>query len=94
MDYIAEQIKFNLTDPPFWMQIAVYWVIINAINAMPMPDAHSSKFYQWFHTFAAGLAGNISRAAAKKGLPSTDTVSVTETKTTTIVSPEETSKDK
>jgi hypothetical protein len=55
-----------LGDPYFWGLCVVYWLISNAVGALPMPDANSSKFYGWFFKFANGFAANLSRATAGK----------------------------
>ncbi len=50
----------------FWILVAAYWALSNAISALPLPDDKSSKFYGWFFKFANGFAANLSRAAAGK----------------------------
>lgn len=55
----------------FWVAVLVYWLVSNAIGALPAPDANSSKFYAWFFKFANGFAANLSRAAAGK-IPGTE----------------------
>jgi hypothetical protein len=55
----------------FWVLVASYWALSNAIGALPLPDPTSSKFYSWFFKFANGFAANLSRAAAGK-IPGTD----------------------
>lgn len=58
----------------FWILVVGYWLLSNAIGALPAPDNTSSKFYGWFFKFANGFAANLSRAAAGK-IPGTDTAS-------------------
>lgn len=53
-------------DPYFWGLVAAYWLVSNAIGALPSPGASSSSFYGWFFKFANGFAANLSRAAAGK----------------------------
>lgn len=53
-------------DPYFWGLVGLYWLVSNAIGAMPIPDSGSSKFYAWLFKFANGFAANLSRAAAGK----------------------------
>lgn len=55
----------------FWALVVLYWLVSNAISAMPAPDTGSSKFYGWFFKFANGFAANLSRAAAGK-IPGSD----------------------
>lgn len=58
-------------NPHFWGLVIIYWLISNAISALPLPDASSSKFYGWFFKFSNGFAANLSRAAAGK-IPGAD----------------------
>jgi hypothetical protein len=53
-------------DPYFWGLIVSYWLVANAISALPIPDTTSGKFYGWFFKFSNGFAANLSRAAAGK----------------------------
>ncbi len=48
----------------FWVLVVLYWVVSNAVSALPMPDTGSTKFYSWLFKFANGFAANMSRAAA------------------------------
>ena len=50
----------------FWVMVVVYWLVSNAISALPMPDQTSTKFYSWLFKFANGFAANMSRAATGK----------------------------
>ena len=56
----------------FWAMVVVYWLVSNAIGALPLPASTSSSFYSWFFKFANGFAANLSRAAAGK-IPGTGT---------------------
>lgn len=62
-----------LGDPYFWGLVAAYWLLSNAIGAMPLPDGTEShpKLYAWFFKTANGFAANLARAAAGK-IPGTE----------------------
>jgi hypothetical protein len=58
----------------FWVLIAAYWFVSNAIGSLPMPDGTEPhpKLYAWFFKTANGFAANVSRATAGK-IPGVDT---------------------
>jgi hypothetical protein len=60
-----------LGDPVLWGLFVAYWLVSNAIGALPAPSDTASPFYAWFFKFANGFAANLSRAAAGK-IPGTD----------------------
>lgn len=53
-------------DPYFWMLIGMYWLVSNAISALPIPTEKSTPFYGWLFKFANGFNGNLTRAFAGK----------------------------
>lgn len=57
----------------FWLLVAGYWFLSNAIGSMPLPDGTEShpKLYAWFFKTANGFAANLTRAAAGK-IPGTE----------------------
>jgi len=54
-----------------YVMFVAYWVVSNAIGALPLPTSTSSAFYGWLFRFANGFAANLSRATAGK-IPGTD----------------------
>lgn len=58
-------------DYHFWIMVASYWLVSNAIGALPAPGTASTAFYGWFFKFANGFAANLSRATAGK-IPGSD----------------------
>jgi hypothetical protein len=57
----------------FWLLVLIYWLVSNAISALPMPTTTSSASYGWFFKFTNGFLGNVSRALAGK-IPGTSDV--------------------
>ena len=49
-----------------WLGITLFsvWLLMNAIQAMPSPDASSGKGYRWLFGFAHLLAANGPRLVA------------------------------
>lgn len=53
-------------DYHFWILVVIFWLISNAVNALPVPLPTSSVFYGWFFKFANGFMGSVTRALAGK----------------------------
>ncbi len=51
---------------PTTTALVAFWLISNAVSAMPMPDSSSGKVYRWWFAFWHGLVGSIPRALAMK----------------------------
>jgi hypothetical protein len=71
MHNAAGQIVAIIGNPYFWALVLVYWLVSNAVSALPKPDPKDGKFYGWFFKFANGFNGNLTRALAGK-IPGTD----------------------
>lgn len=55
-----------ITDPNFWLLVALYWVFLAVVGGMPDPAPDASWKYVWAHKTLHLLAGNVKNAFKDK----------------------------